>query len=365
MAGGIPGGGVANTDGGMTGGGATAGATCTACCMVGAWGAGGGTSISSSCLRAISMSSLADLAPSWLPVDVGAVATAAWGDPVPAAGLPDAAEAADTAALRRRGSCGRAASSVTSSSLVGVPGDRDPLATASAATGIGIPTSPTSLEVGGGESPGGGGVAPAPPSGSDSGVESAAKCRTMGSSVSAFLAAARGLCVCWGEPTGKVAGAGRDPSTAPTPGVEGAAETAVAGTLTLLSSSCRLEGRLHPPEEPWLRKERPVSVGSELSRKGMPDASAGATTAGGGGGLAGGLPMACSWMACLRCSSIMRFCSSTCSEGEQQQQRPGERHHSPFQKAAGTRRNHTRQEQNKPHHQWKVKGTHRFASFKQ
>lgn len=62
---------MANTDGGMTGGGATA------CCMAGAWGAGGGTSISSSCLRAISMSSLADLAPSWLPVDVGAVATTA------------------------------------------------------------------------------------------------------------------------------------------------------------------------------------------------------------------------------------------------------------------------------------------------
>lgn len=54
------------------------------------------------------------------------------------------------------------------------------------------------------------------------------------------------------------------------------------GALTLLSNSCRLDGKLQPPEDVPvpLRKDRPVSVGNELSRKGMPEASTGCASLG-------------------------------------------------------------------------------------
>lgn len=77
-----------------------------------------------------------------------------------------------------------------------------------------------------------------------------------------------------------------------------------AGAFTLLSNSWRLDGRLQPPEDVPvpLRKDRPVSVGSELSKKGMPEASAVCAWLGVGG--RGGvdeddLPIE-SWMACKR-----------------------------------------------------------------
>lgn len=131
----------------------------------------GGTSISSSCLRAISISSLADLAPSWLPdVVLDDEDTVTSGD-MAAAGLDAAADcSADATAFLLRGSCGREASSTTNSSLVGVPGDLDTPAT-EPTTDVGTPAVP-----GGGESPmpGGGGVALVP-SASDSGVASPAK----------------------------------------------------------------------------------------------------------------------------------------------------------------------------------------------
>lgn len=77
-----------------------------------------------------------------------------------------------------------------------------------------------------------------------------------------------------------------------------------AGAFTLLSSSCRLDGRLQPPEDVPvpLRKDRPVSVGNELSRNGMPEASTGCVSVGvaGRGGVDDGALPIDNCMACKR-----------------------------------------------------------------
>lgn len=265
------GGGGANTGGGGGGGGAGLGMAIP--------------SISSSCFRAISINSLADLAPSLLPVETigtapGGAATAAVAiagvGSVGTTGRVDAGGSAE--AFRRRGSCGLA-SSTTSSSLVGVPGDR-------VATGVplaSVDSDATAIAaLSGGDSPGGGGVSSAAwASESDSGVLSPAKCFTMGSSAMGFL---EGMVLCGGE------GVATAPKSVPraTLTFEGGGGTATGGTvgaaeaLTLLSRSCKVEGRVHSggPDEtctgagtPLLRKDSSVSVGRELSKKGMPEAS--------------------------------------------------------------------------------------------
>uniref|UniRef100_A0A6B0UT29 Uncharacterized protein n=1 Tax=Ixodes ricinus TaxID=34613 RepID=A0A6B0UT29_IXORI len=129
---------------------------------------------------------------------------------------------------------------------------------------------------------------------------------------------------CWGGDGIAATDASSAPTLGAGPGGGATVEDGAGGAFTLFSSSWRVDGRLQEVEpaagaepavgaEPPLKKDSPVSMGRELSRNGMPDASL-VLEVWEGPDAAGPALFMTIVMACSRCSSMSLFCSSTCEE---------------------------------------------------